>query len=93
MKSINVRTIIMIAIIAAAVVMSVIGYIILPVKLAMHIPNSTDYMATMPKPVGLVIPLAISVTFAVLYNKGESKNLLISLVGLLIFALTFIFNL
>jgi hypothetical protein len=84
----------MILIIAAALILTVIGYLILPETLVMQITFTGERGTTMPKALGLAIPLAISTVFSVLYYKSNIfKHFLGSMVGILAFVLVFIFNL
>ena len=85
-----------ILIITAGIALFIIGYIMLPQNLVMQITSSGQDANIMPKPIGLLIPLAVNVIFAVFYYKKEeaqTKYLLLSLLGFAVYALTFIFNL
>ncbi len=73
----------------------ILGLIILPDTIVMQIPASGTAGTTMSKYLGLMIPFAISVVFAVLYyiKAGRVKDLVMSLVGMVLFGFTFYFNL
>ena len=69
------------------------GYIILPDTVVMQLQADGSAGTTMPKLLALLIPLAFTAIFAVLYYKnGATKHLLVSLLGLAMFLLTFAFN-
>lgn len=76
-----------------AVALFVLGMIVLPETLIMQMKINGAAGTTLPKLIGLLIPLALSAVFAVLYYKdGKGNNLLVAVVGLLAFGLTFFFN-
>ena len=81
------------AILLLAVALFVLGVIILPDTLVMQVQMDGSAGTTLPKLFGLLIPLALSAVFAVFYYKGgQGKNLLVALIGLVAFGLTFFFN-
>lgn len=81
-------------IIGIAAVAFVVGMILLPDIVVMQVLKDGTPGSTMPKLVGLLIPLALSTIFPLLYySKGKSKDVVVSVVGLIAFGLTFIFNL
>ncbi len=82
-------------IIVVALAALIVGIIILPDTLVVQVGFSGESGTTMPKLVGLAIPSLVSIGFAVMYaaGKGDDKrNLTVALVGLIIFVLTFAFN-
>ena len=84
----------MIVILALAVTLTVVGFLVLPETLVMQITLSGEGGTTMPKIFGLLLPLALSGIFSILYYKNEnSRNLIVALVGLALYAFTFAFNL
>jgi hypothetical protein len=87
------RLIVSAVILLVAVAAFVTGMIVLPETIVMQMQPDGTVATTLPKLVGLLIPLALSVLFAVLYYKnGTTKSLLVSLIGLVAFGLTFFFN-
>ena len=81
-------------IIGIAAVAFVVGMILLPDIVVMQVLKDGTPGSTMPKLVGLLIPLALSTIFPLLYySKGKSKDVVVSVVGLIAFGLTFLFNL
>ncbi len=88
------RLIITILILIAAAVFFVLGLLILPDTLVMQVKANGEPGTQMPKLIGLLIPLAVSTVFGILYGKRSgSKNLIVALVGIGMAALTFAFNL
>jgi hypothetical protein len=80
-------------IVTLAVALFVLGMIVLPDTLVMQMKTNGAAGTTLPKLIGLLIPLALSAVFAVLYYKGnKGNNLLVAVIGLLAFGLTFFFN-
>ena len=76
-----------------AVALFVLGMIILPDTIIMQVQADGSAGNTMPKLVGLLIPLALCAVFGVFYYKGgNGKNLFVALVGLVAFGLMFFFN-
>lgn len=86
----------MAALLSAAVLAAVIGFIVLPETLVMQLSANGQAANTMIKPVGLLIPFAITAIFAVMFFRNEPANpklLVGSIVGIVAFILTFAFNL
>ena len=76
-----------------AVALFVLGMIILPDTIVMQVQADGSAGNTLPKLVGLIIPLALCGVFAVFYYQGgKGKNLFVAIIGLLAFGLTFFFN-
>lgn len=93
MKLINKKMIFVLLIIVAAIILTIVGIIILPDTLVMQITSTGEAGTTMPKVLGLAVPLAMSTIFSLVYMKSNNtKHIIISIVGLLVFALIFIFN-
>lgn len=84
-------------IIVLSVALAVIGYIILPDMLIVQLRVDGSAGNTLAKPLGLLIPLAMSVVFSFLYMKSDTKerykHLVISLIGIAIYGLIFLMNL
>lgn len=73
-----------------AVALFVLGMIILPDTIIMQVQADGSAGNTMPKLVGLLIPLALCAVFGAFYYKGgNGKNLFVALVGLVAFGLMF----
>ncbi len=91
----NKKKILTLCIIAVGAALAVTGFIILPETLTVQITASGQAGNTMPKALGVLIPLAVSAVFAVLYFKRENdtKSLWISLLGIALYVPLFIFNL
>jgi len=91
----NKKLIISIGIIAVAVAMAIVGFIILPETLVVQVNSAGQAANLMPKFLGILIPFLLCVVFSVLYMKSENggKSLIISLIGLVAFVLLFVFNL
>ncbi len=90
------QKIIALIIIVLSAALAVIGYIILPDMLIVQLRADGSVGNTLAKPLGLLIPLAISVIFSVLYMKNDTKpnkHLAISIVGIAIYGFIFIMNL
>ena len=89
------KAIIMALLITIAVVLTIIGFITLPDVLIMQIQANGSAGTTLPKPIGLAIPLLVTIIFSVLYykrNNNNSRNIGVALLGILMFVLTFVFN-
>lgn len=87
------RLIIMVLILVLSTMLFVLGMIFLPDTLIAQVTASGADGNTLPKPLGLLLPFGLSVVFAILYyKKGESKNLLLALLGIAVYGLTFYFN-
>lgn len=88
------RLTITILILIVSVFLFVLGMIILPDTLVMQVTANGQPGTQMPKLIGLLIPLALSAVFGILYSKkGGTKSLIVALVGIGMAALTFAFNL
>lgn len=88
------KLIITTAIIIISILLTIVGYIVLPDNLVMQVTVGGAASNTMPKILGLLVPFGLSSIFAVVYYKtGTVKNLIISVVGLLSYILVYIFNL
>lgn len=71
-----------------------LGIMILPSEIGVQIQLDGSIGNTMNKYLGLLLPLGITTGFAVVYLRGqETKHLLLSLLGLFLYALTFFMNL
>jgi hypothetical protein len=87
------RLLITILILLLAVGMFVLGMIILPDVIVMQMKADGTVVSTMPKLIGLLIPLALSVVFAVFFYKGgKGKYLLVAIIGLFALGATFFLN-
>jgi hypothetical protein len=87
------RLVIAILIVLLAVGAFVAGMMLLPDMLVMQIKTGGAAGTTLPKLLGLLIPLALSGVFAIMYYKdGNGKNLFVSIIGLVGFVLTFFMN-
>ena len=76
-----------------AIALFVLGMVILPDTIVMQVQADGSAGTTLPKLIGLLIPLALCGVFAVFYYKGgKGKNLFVAIVGLVAFGLTFFFN-
>ena len=87
------RLILILIITILALGLFVTGYIILPDTVVMQLQADGSAGTTMPKLLALLIPLAFTGVFAAFfYKNGATKHLLVSLLGLAMFLLTFVFN-
>ena len=76
-----------------AVALFVTGLIILPDTVVMQVQADGSAGTTMPKLFALLIPLAFTAIFTVLYYRnGATKHMLVALLGLAMLLLTFAFN-
>ncbi len=91
----NKKQIIAVCIIAAAVILAAVAFIVLPETLVMQIDTAGNASSTMPKIVGVLIPFLFTVIFTLLYLKRENdrRSFWLALLGIVLFALVFIFNL
>lgn len=81
------------AILLLAIAAFILGMIVLPETIVMQVQADGSVGTTLPKLIGLLIPLALCGLFAVLYYKnGTTKSLIVALIGLVAFGLTFFFN-
>jgi len=83
------------AVIAASLIIAIIGYIILPDMLVLQITISGESGTTLPKIIGISIPLIINIGACYMYlkSKNKTKYIIALAAGMLIFMLTFVFNL
>ena len=85
-----------VALIVAAVVLSVISWILLPDVVAVQIGMDGQASNTMPKAFAVVIPLGISVAGSVMNLKSDGENtkkgFLLSLTGIVVMVLCLLFN-
>ncbi len=87
------RLLLVITIGVIAVGLFIAGYIILPDTVVMQLQADGSAGTTMPKLLALLVPLAFTGVFAAFfYKNGATKHLLVSLLGLAMFLLTFAFN-
>ncbi|HBP39149.1 MAG TPA: hypothetical protein DD640_10515 [Clostridiales bacterium] len=99
MHKLNIRTILILLMIAAAVVGLVLGIMLLPDTLVTQITLDGSAGNTMPKAVGLALPLLLTLAGAWIHFRNmkgqESKNkgVLLALVGIVAMILVFVFNL
>ena len=76
-----------------AVALFIVGMLVLPDVIVMQVQTDGSAGTTLPKILGLILPLALSCVFAYLYYKGgNGKNLFVAIVGLIAFGLTFLMN-
>lgn len=87
------RLLVAAGILLVAVALFIVGMLILPDTIVMQVQTDGSVGTTLPKLIGLLIPLALCVVFAVLYYKnGTTKSVVVALIGLAAFGLTFFFN-
>ena len=89
----NKRFYVAIAILVVAVGLFILGMVILPDTIIMQLQKDGTPGTTLPKLVGLLIPLALGTIFPILYYlKGNPKDVVVGIVGLVASGLTFLFN-
>ena len=89
----NKRLYVTIAFLVVVVALFILGLVILPETIVMQVQADGSPGTTLPKLVGLLIPLALGTVFPILYYlKGKPKDIVVGLVGLAAFGLTFFFN-
>lgn len=89
----NKRLYVTISILVVAVGLFILGMVILPETIVMQVQTDGAPGTTLPKLIGLLLPLALSTVFPILYyTKGKPKDVVVGIVGLAAFALTFFFN-
>jgi len=89
----NKRLYVALAIIVVSVALFILGLVILPETIVMQVQTDGTPGTTLPKLVGLLIPLALGTVFPILYYlKGKPKDVVVGIVGLAAFGLTFFFN-
>lgn len=87
------QKILMAVLIVAALLFAGAGYFLLPDVLIVQITSSGAGGRTLPKLPGLLIPLIVTVVFALRYGKsGESRSLLVAVIGLLADVVMFVAN-
>lgn len=83
-------------IISVSVILFIVGYLLLPNEIVVQIGFDGKPSNTLPKIIGLFIPFLISSLFAFISLKGnretKAKNLIISIIGIVIFIFMFIMN-
>lgn len=88
------RRTIAISMIVLSAVLFVVGLLVLPDTLVMQVTASGQTGTQMPKLLGLLLPLGICVVFSAMYLKNDQPKLLLGgVIGLVVFILTFAFNL
>lgn len=93
MISKNKRLLISSAIIILAVILSVVGFFILPDTLIMQITTSGTGGTTMPKLLGIIVTFAICSVFSVLYYINDnSKYIVFSIIGICLYGFMFFMN-
>ena len=76
-----------------AVALFIVGMLVLPDVIVMQVQTDGSAGTTLPKILGLILPLALSCVFANMYYKGgNGKNLFVAIIGLIAFGLTFFMN-
>lgn len=76
-----------------AVALFIVGMLVLPDVIVMQVQTDGSAGTTLPKILGLILPLALSCVFAYMYYKGgNGKNLFVAIIGLIAFGLTFFMN-
>ena len=99
MRAPKIRSILVLLLIAAAVVGLGAGIILLPDTLVMQITLDGSAGNTMPKAVGLVLPLLLTLAGAWIHfrnlksQESKDKGPVIALVGVVAMILVFVFNL
>lgn len=89
---------ILLVVTALAVLLFIAGYILLPDVVSTQITSSGTAGNTMPKLLALLLPFAVSEASALFFYFSANddtgrKNLIVAAVGLVMFVLTFVFNL
>ena len=91
------RLIFMIIMVAVSAGAFIAGLMLLPDVLVVQVSSNGADSNTMPKLYGLLLPVFLTAGGAIVfYFDGEAssrKSLIISLVGVVVFVLTFVFNL
>lgn len=84
---------IFLAIAVAAVALYGVGLAVLPHTLVMQISSSGAAGTTLPKPLGLAIPLGLTLFFGFRwYRADDNRYFIFAVLGLLLNLLTFIMN-
>lgn len=83
-------------IIVISIILTIIGYVFLPKDLIVQVTPSGEARYSLPKILALSIPFAISTLFSILYMQGEPKfrrkNLILSILGIVVFIFIFLAN-
>lgn len=83
-------------IIVISIILTIIGYVFLPKDLVVQVTPSGEARYSLPKILALSIPFAISTLFSILYMQGEPKfrrkNLILSILGIVVFIFIFLAN-
>ncbi|HZK10474.1 MAG TPA: hypothetical protein VFD08_05325 [Clostridia bacterium] len=83
-------------IIVISIILTIIGYVFLPKDLIVQVTPSGEARYSLPKILALSIPFAISTLFSILYMQGEPKfrrkNLILSILGIVVFIFIFFAN-
>lgn len=88
----------MVALLVLAAALAAIGYLVLPDRLVMQLTFSGEAGNTMNKPLGLLLPFALTSVFAVLQGNADDrrdqwKYFFVSVIGLVVYGFTFAVNL
>lgn len=87
------RLYIVASVILLSVILAVVSWFVLPDMVAVQINMQGNAGNTVPKLIGILIPLFFSVVFSVLYYKnGDLRHLLISVLGIVIGIVFIFFN-
>lgn len=85
-----------IGVIAISAIVAIVGYFTLPEMVVVQITTSGKGGTSIPKILGLLVPLAISIMYSVRYYKKDvsaSKNIIVLVLVLIMYGLMFAFNL
>lgn len=97
MSSKKSRLIFMVIMILISAGAYIAGLMLLPDVLVVQISSRGTASNTMPKALGLLLPAALTAGGAIVFyfngEEGRKKSMLISLIGVVVFVLTFAFNL
>lgn len=88
------RNTISIILIAAGIILSAVGYVILPEVVAVQVGFDGNVANTMPKLLAIGMPLLITIVGSVI-NIGEDDNrkgLVLAIAGIAVMVITIIFN-
>lgn len=89
----NRKKIITFLLITVAIVLTIVGYLVLPETLVMQITFSGEAGNTTPKLVGLGFEILLSVGGAIAYYESEeNKYLFLAFIGLFTYLVVFWFN-
>ncbi|MDO5522244.1 MAG: DUF1648 domain-containing protein [bacterium] len=95
MKSKKSRKLFALLVIGVAAILGITGWFVLPDQVVTQIGFSGEASNTMPKFIALILPFLISLALAVPYMNAEEENKKIwfSLLGPMLYVITFIVNL